>query len=83
MISLAKEEFGKLDLASHLVYVPSVLLGGTETVDNIEKMDTRAAMICNGDIAVQLDNGPPNGSVIRVEPYEDTEHRTRLKLIWK
>lgn len=82
MIRLVKEKFGNLDSNSHLVYVPSVLLGGEEDVNNVQLMSARAAMICNGDIAIQLDEGPPDRPVSGVQPYEDEQHRTRLRLIW-
>ena len=82
MIKLAHKKFGPLEIAAHLVYVPSVLLSGTEDVANVQKMNARSAMICNGDVAVQLIAGPPNGSVKGVQPYEDEQHRMRLRLVW-
>jgi hypothetical protein len=82
MIPLARQKFGPLEVAAHLVYVPSVLLGGTEDIGNVQKMNARSAMICNGDIAVQLDAGPPDGTVKAVQPYEDEMQRMRLRLVW-
>lgn len=82
MMLQAREKFGPLEINSHLVYTPSILLGGEEKIDNVTKMDARAAMICNGDIAVQLDAGPSNREVKSVRPYEDDLHRMRLELVW-
>jgi SMI1 / KNR4 family (SUKH-1)/Domain of unknown function (DUF1851) len=83
MVRLAHQKFGPLEAGVHLVYVPSVLLGGTEDIDNVRKMNARSAMICNGDIAVQLDAGPTNGTVKSVQPYEDEMRRMRLRLVWE
>ncbi len=82
MIKLARQKLGPLEVISHLVYSPSLLLGGTEEIGNIQKMNARAAMICNGDIAVQLDEGPVTGTVKGVQPYEDEMQRMRLRLVW-
>jgi hypothetical protein len=78
----ARHEQGRLDLDSHLAYVPSLLLGGSEETSNIQKMNARSAMICNGDIALQLDSGPAGKAIKGVQPYEDELHRARLRLIW-
>jgi len=82
LVRLARNKFGPLDLPLHLVYVPSLLLGGTEAIENVQTMNARAAMICNGDLAIQLDEGPPNGTVKTVQPYQDAYGRMRLRLIW-
>ena len=39
-------------------------------------------MICNGDIATQVDAGPATGVVKAIEPYEDDPGRMRLRLLW-
>lgn len=39
-------------------------------------------MIYNGDIVIQLDAGPADGSVKAIVPYEDIEGRMRLQLDW-
>lgn len=82
MILKAYQQFGCLDSDLHLVYTPSLLLGGDEKLENVQKMNARAAMICNGDIALQLDNGPSTGQVISVSSCEDEKGRSRLKLVW-
>lgn len=83
MIVEAHRRFGRLGIDEHLAYVPSPLLGGEETPENIMRMNAVATMICNGDTAVQLDAGPEEGSVSGVEPYEDDRGRTRLRLLWE
>jgi hypothetical protein len=83
MISLARDKFGPLDIGLHLAYVPSLLLGGTEIIENVTTMNARSAMISNGDIATQLDAGPDEGQVKMLQPYQDTQGRTRLRLVWK
>jgi hypothetical protein len=40
-------------------------------------------MICNGDIALQLDAGPAAGAVKAIEPYQDDQGRARLRLVWE
>ncbi len=82
MTVAARETFGELDAQTHLVYVPSPLLGGAEDVKNVQTMPARSAMIINGDIAVQLDAGPPTGTVREVRPYKDAAGRSRLQLDW-
>jgi hypothetical protein len=83
MIKQARTKFGPLEVSNHLVYVPSILLGGVEEIGNVRKMNARSAMIGNGDIATQLDIGPAHGTVEAVKPYEDERHRMRLRLVWR
>jgi hypothetical protein len=82
MLIQARRKLGPLESGSHLVYVPSVLLGGAEEIGHVQKMNARAAMICNGDIATQLDAGPAEAAVKGVESYEDELRRMRLRLVW-
>ncbi len=82
MIRLARQRFGPIDTGSHLVYIPSLLLGGTEAIQNVETLNARAAMISNGDLAVQLEGRPPNGTVSSVQPYQDALGRMRLRIMW-
>lgn len=82
MMVEARKAFGDLDIGEHLVYSVSPLLGGTESIDNVHKMNARSAMICNGDIASQLDSGPSDGIVKSIQSYEDSSHRMRLQLTW-
>lgn len=82
MIKQARQKLGPLEATSHLVYVPSILLGGAEDIANVQKMNARSAMICNGDIAMQLEEGPPTGTAKAVHTYEDGMRRMRLRLVW-
>jgi hypothetical protein len=82
MMKQARQKLGPLEPASHVVYVPSLLLGGAEDINRVQKMDARSAMICNGDIAVQIDAGPHGRAVKAVEPYDDELRRTRLRVVW-
>ncbi len=79
----ARQRLGLLEATSNLVYVPSVLLGGTEDISNVQRMGARVAMICNGDIATQLDAGPAAGAVKAMEAYVDDQGRMRLRLVWE
>jgi hypothetical protein len=83
MIKQARQKRGPIAARSHLVYVPSILLGGTEDIDCAQEMDSRSAMICNGDIATQLDAAPSGKAVKGVETYEDALSRMRIRLVWE
>jgi hypothetical protein len=78
----ARRKFGQLYLGNHLVHFPSLLIGGTERIENIEKMPAQAAMICNGDIAIQVDAAPPGRRLVRMTTYEDEAKRPRLQFVW-
>lgn len=82
MIEQARQKLGPIEADCHLVYVPSPLLGGAEDINSVQKMNARSAMICSGDIATQLDAGPPGRAVKAVQPYEDELQRMRLRLVW-
>ena len=82
VIRKARQKLGQLEPDSHLVYVPSILLGGSEDIANVQKMNARAAMVCNGDIAVQLDAVPSQAVIKGVHPYMDESRRMRFKLEW-
>lgn len=83
MIKQARQRFGPLKISSHLIYVPSILLGGLEAMENVRIMNARTAMIYNGDVSTQLLEGLENGAVTSVEPYEDKLGRMRLRVIWR
>jgi hypothetical protein len=82
MTKPARDKLGILEVTSHVIYMPSSLFTGTEDIGHVQKMNARSAMICNGDVALQLDTGPPDGAVKAVQTYEDELHRTRLRLVW-
>ena len=81
MTQLAFERFGPLSADTHLVYAPSLLLGAPEDIANVQVMDARSAMICNGDLAVQLEAGPENGFVTGIETYADPIGCQRIRVI--
>lgn len=82
MTTQARRKLGPLGVSSHVVYVPSILLGGAEDPDHVQKMNARSAMVCNGDIALQIEAAPAGGKISGVQPYEDELHRERLRLLW-
>jgi hypothetical protein len=82
MTRQARQKFGAIETDCHLVYIPSLLLGGAEDINNIQKLNARAAMICNGDVAMQLDAAPADKTLKEVQTYEDDLHRSRLRLVW-
>jgi hypothetical protein len=83
MTILARQKFGVIETGCHLVYVPSLLLGGTEDIKNVVKLDAGAAMICNGDVAMGLEAAPEEKTLKEMQVYEDDLHRGRLRLVWE
>jgi hypothetical protein len=81
MTRLAMERIGALGWDELVTYVPSPLLGGPESIDNVVKLPARALMVWNGDLAVQL-SGEPDREVERVEAFEDESGRSRLRVVW-
>jgi len=77
----ARVKFGPLPHSKHLIHMPSLHLGGAEDIDHTEIQDARVAMICNGDLATQIDE-PQGNAVSGVEAYLDEAGRARLRLIW-
>ncbi|MGO1076246.1 SMI1/KNR4 family protein [Inquilinus sp. CA228] len=82
MMVHARNKFGDLEPENHLIYSPSLLIGGPEDVNNIMIIQGRTAMIFNGDIASQLDAAPVSSVITAVVPYDDDVGRPRLKLVW-
>jgi hypothetical protein len=78
----ARAKLGTLAVSEHIVYAPSVLLGAPEEINNVQKMDALTAMIINGDLALQLDDGLGDRPVLWVEAYEDELRRMRLRVVW-
>lgn len=78
----ARQRFGDLSPRQHVVYMPSPIIGGTEDISHALTMDSTAAMICHGDLATQLDDGPSGGQIRRIETYEDDAGRLRLRILW-
>jgi len=82
MLKAARNKVGNLTPIEHVLYVPSILISGTEMVDAIEKMPATAAMIINGDIAKQLAHAEQSRAIERIEQYVDERGRSRLKVVW-
>jgi hypothetical protein len=83
MMVEARKLFGDLQIGEHLVYVPSLIIGGREDISNVRKMEARAAMICNGDIASQVDAAGANDcAVASVTPFIDDKGRMRISINW-
>jgi hypothetical protein len=82
MTRAAKERVGPLEWNEHVTYIPSLLLGGDERIENVTKMNARASMIVNGDIATQR-AAAPERSPSFVENYEDDFGRLRTRVVWR
>lgn len=81
MTKHAANRIGPLSWNEHVTYLPSLLLGGEERVENIQKINARAGMIVNGDIAVQSAE-EPDRALAFVET-EDDVGRMRMRLVWR
>jgi hypothetical protein len=81
MTRAALTRVGPLDWDEHVTYVPSLLLGGDENPDHIQKMNARAAMIINGDIAAQSE-AAADQLPTAIVPYEDEQGRPRMRILW-
>lgn len=77
----ARAAVGDLLPSEHIVYNPSVLIGGAENVENIQKMPARIAMIVQGDMAIGVDALPDDVTSFQVDVYQDEEDRLRLKIV--
>jgi hypothetical protein len=83
MLVAARRRFGPIRFDEHLVYNPPLALGGHEHVDCVYKMNARAAMVCNGDVATQLDRHTDGTRTITgIETYQDDAGRLRVRLTW-
>ncbi|TCL70685.1 hypothetical protein EDC14_10092 [Hydrogenispora ethanolica] len=82
MISIARKRLGDLDNRFHIVYNPSLLLGGHEEIENVMKLPATTAMIFNGDLATQLTNEPMERAVKEIQIYQDERGRNRIRVIW-
>lgn len=81
----AFDTLGPIDLSIHAVLIPSLLFlpaGDDGRRSAIQAMPARAAMICNGDLAVQWDSAPDGARVHNVEPYVDDQDRSRMRIRW-
>jgi hypothetical protein len=81
-----RNKFPFVEVDMHLTFTPplSMLPHGDEwDVAYVSKLNARATMICNGDIAMQEKLWPPGATPAGLETYEDDQGRTRLKILWK
>jgi hypothetical protein len=78
----ARKRFGDLPAHEHLVYAPSPLITGEESLEHAIKMDARTAMIANGDLASQLGGELQSRQISRLESYTDAHSRPRLRVVW-
>ncbi|MHB1596715.1 MAG: hypothetical protein ACYCO9_14020 [Streptosporangiaceae bacterium] len=78
----AVQRRGPIDIGNHWVYVPSIALGGTESVDNVIEMPAVTAMTFAGDVASALRASRPGTSPTGVTPWTDDRGRARLKVVF-
>jgi len=79
----ARRRLGDLTPRQHIVYVPSLLLGGCdERVENVSVMAARAAMVVNGDLHTQLSEAGNDREVCRVEGFTDSLDNPRVQVLW-
>jgi hypothetical protein len=79
----AVRRYGPIDVANNWVYTPSVALGGPEDVANLVELDCFTAMTIAGDIASAIADADPAAQLQGVEPYEDGQGRSRLRVIFR
>lgn len=76
-----RRRLGAVPLEKHVVRVPSPLITGDESKGDLMMLPAAASMVMNGDLARQL-LGPDAPAVVAgVEPYVDTEGRSRLRVV--
>jgi len=79
----ARATFGQLDAMSHIVQTPPLALSRSSDTGAIHAMDARAAMVCLGDVATQIEAMPDGAEVQEFQMYEDVQKRARIRLIWE
>lgn len=78
----ARRRLGDLEPLEHISYFPSPLISGEEVVDSISKLDAVASMIVNGDLSSQLAEQAKDRPIQEVQPYEDSNGRMRMRVVW-
>lgn len=78
----ARHRCGNLEPLEHIAYIPSPLLTGEERVDSVSKMDAVASMIVNGDLSSQLAAQSQGRPIRKLQPYEDSNGRARIRVVW-
>jgi hypothetical protein len=69
---------GPIAPTQHWTFVPSIALGGEESLDNIVRLRGQDAMTMAGDLASALQSSPPGSWPTKVEPWVDDHGRQRL-----
>jgi hypothetical protein len=82
MARAAYEKLGQLGPDKLLNYVPSLLITGEESLENVSIMNSVAAMIANGDLYRQLADQPFDRAIAQVDIVKDEVGRDRLQVIW-
>jgi hypothetical protein len=78
---VAASRIGPLHWNEHVTYIPSLLLGGEERIENVHRIDARASMIINGDIATQA-AAEPDRLPASVQTFQDDLGRLRTRVVW-
>lgn len=78
-----RHRLGDLEPHEHIAYIPSPLISGQEIVDSVSKLDAVASMIVNGDLFSQLAEQAQDRSIQEVQPYEDSNGRMRMRVVWR
>ena len=79
----ARRQLGDLGPDQLAVFSPSPFLLGLERATALSKMEARAAMVTNGDLAAQLvDSDNQTRRVDHIDSYLDDRGRPRLRVVW-
>ncbi len=78
----ARHRLGRLKPLEHIVYIPSPLITGEEIVDSVSKLDAVASMIVIGDRCRQLAEQSQDRLIREIQPYEDSNGRMRMRVVW-
>jgi len=82
MVVAVRARLGDLSPTEHVVYQPSLLLGGAELPENVQRMLGVAAMIANGDLCTQLSGELESRCVREIQAIPDAKGRMRLRVVW-
>jgi len=84
--TMLRSRYPIVAVSQHLAYSPLYALlesGEQWNVDKIKLMDSRAAMIMNGDVSRQMARHGAVRLPQRAVPYADKKGRPRMRIIWK
>jgi hypothetical protein len=76
----AVRRLGPIRAGKHWAYVPSIALGGPDSIENVVELPAVTAMTFAGDLASALEASSPDSSVTRVTPWTDERGRARLRV---